>query len=241
MPRVVDMAERDTAPERGVLPKPEPPIRETVSTTTSETDPADVRSIGDAAPGDAATSDAATGDARAANATARTGGPAHRRRQLALLGAVAALAFAADLITKLVVVHQLSDRAPIQVLPRVLDLQLTRNSGAAFGLAGGMTILFTLVAVSVVVFIIVTARRLRSRAWAVSLGLLLGGALGNLADRLFREPGFLRGHVVDWIHLTHWPIFNLADSAIVLGGLVAVLLSARGTPLEGGSRTTAAT
>jgi signal peptidase II len=114
-----------------------------------------------------------------------------------------------------------------------LDLQLTRNAGAAFGLAGGATIIFTLVAAAVVVFIVATARRLRSKGWAVALGLLLGGALGNLGDRLFRDPGPLRGHVVDWIHLAHWPIFNIADSAIVVGGVLAVLLSMRGKRLDG--------
>jgi signal peptidase II len=156
-----------------------------------------------------------------------------RPRRLVLLIIVAVLALAADVVSKVVVVAQLADHAPVTVIPRVLDLQLTRNSGAAFGLAGGMTIVFTLVAVAVVVFIVAKARRLRSRGWAVALGLLLGGALGNLGDRLFREPGVLRGHVVDWIHLTHWPIFNLADSCIVVGGLLAVLLSARGRRLDG--------
>ncbi len=143
------------------------------------------------------------------------------------------LAFAVDLVTKLVAVAELTDHAPISLVPRVLDLQLIRNPGAAFGLAAGGTIIFTLVAGAVVVFILATARRLRSRGWAVSLGLLLGGALGNLGDRLFRDPGPLRGHVVDWIHLTHWPIFNVADSCIVVGGLIAVLLSMRGTRLDG--------
>jgi len=158
-----------------------------------------------------------------------------RRRQLPVLVVAALIAFAADLVSKLIVVTELVDRAPVVIVPRVLDLQLTRNPGAAFGLAGGATVLFTLVALGVVVFIIATARRLRSRGWAVALGLLLGGALGNLGDRLFRDPGPLRGHVVDWIHLSHWPIFNLADTAIVLGGVLAVILSLRGKRLDGTS------
>jgi signal peptidase II len=157
------------------------------------------------------------------------------RRQLHVLLTAAALALGADVASKAVVVAKLADRAPVEVVPKVLDLQLTRNPGAAFGLAGGATILFTLVAAAVVVFIAVAARRLRSRGWAVALGLLLGGALGNLGDRIFRHPGFLRGHVVDWIHLSHWPIFNVADSCIVIGGLVAVLLSVRGSRFDGTS------
>ncbi len=156
-----------------------------------------------------------------------------RNRQLPVLLGAAVIAFTADLVSKLVVVSELVDRAPVVIVPRVLDLQLTRNPGAAFGLAGGATVLFTLVALAVVAFIVATARRLRSRGWAVSLGLLLGGALGNLGDRLFRDPSPLRGHVVDWIHLSHWPIFNLADTAIVLGGVIAVYLSVRGKRLDG--------
>jgi signal peptidase II len=84
--------------------------------------------------------------------------------------------------------------------------------------------------------IVRTARLLQSRAWATALGLLLGGALGNLSDRLFRAPGPLRGHVVDWIALPHWPVFNIADSAIVTGGLLAVLLAFRGVEMDGSRR-----
>jgi signal peptidase II len=159
--------------------------------------------------------------------------PAAGRRQLPVLLAAAVLAFGIDLVTKLLAVAHLSDRGPVTVVPKVLDLELTRNPGAAFGVASGATIIFTVVAAAVVVFIVSTARRLRSRGWAIALGLLLGGALGNLGDRLFRDPGPLRGHVVDWIHLTHWPIFNVADSCIVIGGLLAVLLSLRGHRLDG--------
>jgi signal peptidase II len=92
---------------------------------------------------------------------------------------------------------------------------------------------FTAVAVAVIVVIVRTARRLGSTAWAISLGLLLGGATGNLADRIFRAPGPGRGAVVDFIDFRVWPVFNLADSAIVCGGLLAVLLSMRGVEIEG--------
>jgi signal peptidase II len=96
-----------------------------------------------------------------------------------------------------------------------------------------MTIVFTLIAVGVIFFILRTSRRLRSLPWAVTLGLLLGGATGNLTDRLLRSPGLFRGDVVDWIQLPHWPVFNVADSAIVCGGALAVLLAARGIRLDG--------
>lgn len=141
-----------------------------------------------------------------------------------------------DVVSKLIVVATLSDRAPVHLVGHTLQLTVTRNGGAAFSVGTGATILFTAVAVAVVVVIARTARRLRSRGWAVAFGLLLGGALGNLTDRVFRSPGVFRGHVVDWIELPHWPIFNLADSAIVLGGVLAVGLSLFGVELSRSSR-----
>jgi signal peptidase II len=147
--------------------------------------------------------------------------------------AVAAGIFAADLVTKTIVVATLSHRPPLRLLDGLLTLRVLRNSGAAFSIGTSMTVVFTLIAVAVVAAILRTARRLRSTPWAITLGLLLGGAAGNLGDRLFRSPGPLRGHVVDWIELPHWPVFNVADSAIVCGGILAVLLAARSVRLDG--------
>jgi signal peptidase II len=141
-----------------------------------------------------------------------------------------------DVISKVIVVAKLSDRAPVRVINHVLTLTLTRNPGAAFSIGPGITVVFTAVAVGVVVVIVRTARSLASKGWATALGLLLGGALGNLVDRIFRSPAPFRGHVVDWIQLPHWPVFNLADSAIVVGGVLAVLLSIRGVELDGSQR-----
>src|SRR3954447_3394046 len=164
---------------------------------------------------------------------ARTDPPAPRRTVLLLLTAVAVLVV--DVVTKVVVVATMKREShpPVHVLGDVLQVVYTRNSGAAFSVGGGATILFSAVAVAVVVVIARAARRLASRPWAVTLGLLLGGALGNLVDRVLRAPGPFRGHVVDWIELPHWPVFNVADSAIVVGGWLAVLLASRGVPLEG--------
>jgi signal peptidase II len=92
---------------------------------------------------------------------------------------------------------------------------------------------FTVIAAVVIVYILRTARKLRSLPWAITLGLLLGGATGNLSDRIFRSPGLFRGDVVDWIELPHWPVFNLADSAIVCGGVLAVLLAILGLRMDG--------
>ena len=136
-------------------------------------------------------------------------------------------------VTKAIVVAELSGHPPVRLFGGLLTLQVMRNSGAAFNIGTSMTVVFTAIAVGVIIFILRTARRLRSLPWAVTLGLLLGGATGNLADRLLRSPAPLRGYVVDWIELPHWPVFNLADSAIVCGGAIAILLSVRGMRIDG--------
>jgi signal peptidase II len=156
-----------------------------------------------------------------------------------VLALVAGLVVAADAVSKALVVARLGDHLrEVDALGGLVVLHESRNPGAAFGFAGGATVVFSIVALVVVVILVRTARRLGSTRWAVSLGLLLGGALGNLADRLFRAPGPLRGHVVDFIDVqwhgrSVWPSFNLADSAIVIGGLLALYLSFRGIAVEG--------
>ena len=138
-----------------------------------------------------------------------------------------------DLVTKLVVVAELEGRRQIELLGGELYLSVSRNTGAAFSFAQGATVVFTAVAVAVVITILRISGRLRSAGWALSLGLLLGGATGNLVDRLFRSPGPGRGGVVDWIALGWFPSFNIADSGIVVGGMLAVLLSFRGIEVDG--------
>ncbi|WP_222045399.1 signal peptidase II [Modestobacter lapidis] len=162
-----------------------------------------------------------------------------RRPRTRLLLALAAVVFALDLGTKVLVVATLSDREPVRLWGGALYLTEARNTGAAFSLAEGATVVFTVIAAVVVVVIVRVARRLLSTGWAVALGLVLGGALGNLADRIFRDPGFLRGGVVDFLSLfapdgSVWPIFNVADSAIVCGGLLGAVLAFRGIEFDGG-------
>jgi signal peptidase II len=156
-----------------------------------------------------------------------------RPRRLGLLIAVAVFVIAADVISKAIVVARMPDHAPIRLLGGLLTITLTRNGGAAFSIGTSMTIVFTVIALGVIVYILRAARKLRSIGWAITLGLLLGGATGNLLDRIFRAPGFFQGHVVDWIELPHWPVFNLADSAIVCAGVLVVLLALRGIRLDG--------
>jgi signal peptidase II len=155
------------------------------------------------------------------------------RSRLPLLLSVAGAVLALDLASKLLAVRALSDREPIELLGGLLTLRLVRNPGAAFGMAQGLTVVLTAIAVVVVVVILRMARTLGSSWWAVALGLVLGGALGNLVDRLFRAPSPGRGHVVDFLELPRWPVFNLADSAIVVAGVVMVVLSFRGVAHDG--------
>jgi signal peptidase II len=163
-----------------------------------------------------------------------TGAPGKRRRRVVVLLAIAAAVLTTDIITKVIVVATLSDRAPVNLLGGLLKLRVTRNPGAAFSIGGpSVTAVFALIAVGVIVFILRTSRRIQSLAWAVTLGLLLGGATGNLADRILRAPGPFRGYVVDWVQLPHWPVFNVADSCIVCGGVLAVLLAIRGVRIDG--------
>jgi signal peptidase II len=159
--------------------------------------------------------------------------PPVRPRRLGLLLAVAVFVIAADVITKAIVVARMPDHAPIRLLGGLLTITLTRNGGAAFSIGTSMTIVFTAIALGVIVYILRAARNLRSVGWAITLGLLLGGATGNLIDRIFRTPGLFQGHVVDWIELPHWPVFNLADSAIVCAGVLVVLLALRGIRIDG--------
>jgi signal peptidase II len=159
-------------------------------------------------------------------------------RKIRLLALIAVLVLAADLVTKVLAVARLEDRDPVELLGGAVYLVLVRNPGAAFSLATGYTWVLTIVAIAVVVVIVRVARRLRSAGWAVALGLVLGGALGNLADRIFRSPGPLQGHVVDMVSLfapdgSVWPVFNVADASIVSGGALLVLLALLGRELDG--------
>jgi signal peptidase II len=161
-----------------------------------------------------------------------THGDQGKRRVGALL-TVALVVLCIDLATKLLAVAQLTETELVEVVDGVLRLRLVRNPGAAFGVAQGLTIALTVIAIVVVLVILRISRRLRSPGWAVGLGMVLGGAIGNLVDRLFRAPGPLRGHVVDFIELPHFPVFNVADSAIVTGGILLVLLSLFGITYDG--------
>jgi signal peptidase II len=135
-----------------------------------------------------------------------------------------------DLATKLWAVSTLSHRSNIKVLGSFFQLTLVRNSGAAFSFARSATIFLTIFGILFLCTILYFSPRITSKGWAVVLGLVIGGILGNLVDRIFREPGVLRGHVIDWMQLPHWPIFNIADSAIVIAALISMVLTVRNIP-----------
>ncbi|MFA5889608.1 MAG: signal peptidase II [Actinomycetota bacterium] len=146
--------------------------------------------------------------------------PGRRNRApVALLG-IAAACLAADQVTKVVAVAELTPGLPRPAIDGILYWTLQRNPGAAFSLFTHFPVAFTVIATGIAVVILRMTPRVRDWGTAVSLGLVLGGALGNLADRVVRAPGLFRGHVVDFIDFVVWPVFNLADVAVVVGGLL---------------------
>ena len=147
----------------------------------------------------------------------------HWKRLYAIAWAIWLLDFA----TKSWALNSLDSRNPVKLLGDFLQLTLLKNSGAAFSFAQGATVIFTIFAILVVAAISYYSIKITSFGWSIVLGLALGGILGNLTDRIFRSPGFFTGHVIDWIQLPNWPVFNLADSAIVVAASIAVILSLR--------------
>ncbi|WP_136520323.1 MULTISPECIES: signal peptidase II [Cellulomonas] len=159
--------------------------------------------------------------------------PSRRRRLLGLLTGLTLVVLVVDQLTKIWAVAALAPGERTALLGDLFGLQLVRNEGAALGIASGMTWVLTLVAIVVVAVVVRSARRIGSTGWALALGLLLGGATGNLVDRLVREPGPGRGHVIDFLAYGNLFIGNVADIAIVAAAVLVVLLTARGVHLDG--------
>jgi len=156
-----------------------------------------------------------------------------RLRVVALAYAVAAVAFAADLVTKMLAVRHLPGHGPVHLVGDLLTLELARNPGAAFSTGTSHTPIISVIAIIAGLVVVWFLGRVRSIGWAFALGLLLAGILGNLADRLFRSPGPFRGHVVDFIALPHWPVFNVADMCINVAAVLILVLAVRGIRLDG--------
>jgi signal peptidase II len=133
---------------------------------------------------------------------------------------------ALDIVTKIIAVSQLQPGQPVRLLGGLLTLRLIRNAGAAFSQGERFTSIFALAALVVLTYVAVRlVPRLRHGGWAVALGLLTAGVSGNLTDRIFRSPGVFRGHVVDFLELPHWPIFNVADMCITTAAVMVVVLA----------------
>jgi signal peptidase II len=170
--------------------------------------------------------------------TGQTTKASPRRAALAVLAVTGLVVIALDLFTKQLALTNLSDGSVVRLLGGLVYFDLTRNGGAAFSVGAGYTAIFPIIAVIVVGGIIWLARRLRSVPWALAMGLIMGGAVGNLIDRVFRAPGPLRGHVVDFISVfapagQDFPIFNAADSALSCGVVLAIVLEFSGRRRDG--------
>ena len=164
--------------------------------------------------------------------TATTSAPLRRRAQV-VFALVALAAYVGDQVSKAVAVAELDGRPDVQVIGDVLQLNLVRNPGAAFSIGTGLTPVLSVLAIVAAVVVLWFARRLGSVAWAVALGLLLAGVTGNLTDRLLRDPGAFHGHVIDFLQLPNWPIFNVADVCINVAAGLIILQAFRGIRLDG--------
>ena len=146
---------------------------------------------------------------------------------------IAVVAVIADQATKILAVASLEPGRPVELIGETVRLVLIRNPGAAFSMGTELTAVLSVVALVVVVGLLWFSRRVHSRWWAWGLGLVLGGAAGNLVDRLLRDPGVLRGHVVDFMSIGWWPVFNVADSCLVAGVIVIAVAVARNIDYDG--------
>jgi len=146
---------------------------------------------------------------------------------------VATALYVVDVTTKIVAVERLTGEGTVEVLGSWFGLHLTRNPGAAFSTGTSYTVLFSILSIVAAGLVLHFSRRLGSRWWAVGLGALLAGILGNLTDRIFREPGPFRGHVIDFLQLPNWPIFNVADICINVAAGVIILQAVRGIGVDG--------
>jgi len=161
--------------------------------------------------------------------TSRTGVTRYRL----LFAGVFLLGYTLDLGSKTLAVERLSGRPDVEIVGEWLQLHLTRNPGAAFSAGSELTPALSLLAIAATGVVVFVARRVGTRAWAVSLGLLLAGIAGNLTDRIFRAPGPMHGHVVDFLALPNWPVFNVADLCINAGAALVLVMSFRGIAVDG--------
>ncbi|HLN76644.1 MAG TPA: signal peptidase II [Nocardioidaceae bacterium] len=159
--------------------------------------------------------------------------PRLSRRHVWLFAAIAATAYAVDTVAKVLAVEHLRGQPRVPLVGDFLSLYLTYNSGAAFSFLTGHTQVLAVIAILAAGTVIWVARRLGSTGWAIALGFLFGGVLGNLTDRLVRAPGFMRGHVVDFFMLPNFPVFNVADICINIAAATIIIQALRGISVDG--------
>ena len=156
-----------------------------------------------------------------------------RARTWRLFASVALVLYAVDVVSKIVAIDRLTGRDDVRVVGEVLQLHLTRNPGAAFSTGTQFTVVLSCIAMAAVVVVLWLSRRLGNVVWAVALGFLLAGVAGNLTDRMFREPGPFRGHVIDFLMLPNWPIFDVADICINVAAGLILVQAFRGVRMDG--------
>ncbi|MEZ0580968.1 signal peptidase II [Nocardioides sp. MH1] len=155
------------------------------------------------------------------------------RRAWVTFALVAAALYTADQVSKHVAVERLTGRDDVPVVGDLLQLHLTRNPGAAFSVGTGFTVALTCLAILATLVVLAISRRVVDRVWAVALGALMAGIAGNLTDRMLRGPEPFRGHVVDFLRLPNWPIFNVADISINIGVALVLIQVFRGAKMDG--------
>jgi len=156
-----------------------------------------------------------------------------RARVWRVFAIVALVLYAIDVATKIVAIDKLTGREDIKVVGDILQLHLTRNAGAAFSTGTQYTVVLTCIAIVAVGIVLWLSRRLGNVVWAVALGFLLAGVAGNLTDRMLRDPGPFRGHVIDFLMLPNWPVFNVADICINVAAGLILIQAFRGVRLDG--------
>ncbi len=156
-----------------------------------------------------------------------------RARVWRVFALVAVVFYGIDVVTKIVALDRLDGRDDVRVVGDLLQLHLTRNAGAAFSTGTQYTVLLTCIAIAAVCVVLWLSRRLGNVVWAVALGFLLAGVAGNLTDRMLREPGPFRGHVIDFLMLPNWPVFNVADICINVAAGLILVQAFRGVRMDG--------
>jgi signal peptidase II len=155
------------------------------------------------------------------------------RRGWTVFAVVATVLYIADQVSKRAAVEHLTGRDDVRVVGELLQLHLTRNPGAAFSLGTGFTVGLSCLAVVATIVVLGVSRKVVDPIWAAGLGALLAGIAGNLTDRMLRDPGPFRGHVIDFLQLPNWPIFNIADISINVGAGLILLQVFRGIRIDG--------